>query len=233
MRLHSPTRHERALTQTELLCVIVGVLFLTAIALPFLAKQKAGSSGGTCVNNLKQVGLSFLVWANDNDDKFPYYTTNCLAYTNETQAWMHFYAMSNELGYARFLTCPQDPTRLSNRVQDFTAGPMGLLSRSNRAVSYFVGLEADETLPLVLLSGDRNLLSPTNSFAGPVLLLATNTPFLWDSDLHTSRGNVVMGDGSVHSFDRWGLLSHLSSSVPGPFRLGGLATNRLLMPVVP
>jgi hypothetical protein len=232
MRLNSSTRGNRALTQTEVLCVIVGVLLLAAIALPFLAKQKANSAGGTCVYNLKQVGLAFRVWANDNDDTFPYNTTNCLAYTNETKAWLHYYVMSNECGYARILTCPQDTQRVSNRVHDFSMGPMGLLSKTNRAVSYFVGLDADETLPLVVLSGDRNLIAPTNFLAGPVLSLATNTPFLWGRDLHTNRGNIALSDGSVHNFDRWGLLSHLSSSSsPGTIG-GGLATNRLLMPVV-
>ncbi|MEQ2008775.1 MAG: type II secretion system protein [Limisphaerales bacterium] len=211
---------------TEILCVVVAVLFLAALALTFVTKKQGRRHFGQCQNNLKQVSLAFRVWANDNNDKFPYLTTNCLAYTNEALAWLHFYVMSNELGSARILTCPQDAQRLSNSVSDFTASSMGLLSQSNRAVSYFVGLEADETKPNALLSGDRNLLWLSTSTLGQVVSLATNTPFHWGRDLHTNRGNIALADGSVSLLDRRELLTQLGHS-------HGLSTNRLLMPLVP
>lgn len=224
----------RALTLMEVLGVLVALLVLVALALTFLVKER-GRHRTQCQNNLVQVGLSFRVWANDNDDKYPYATTNCLAYTNETQAWLHYFVISNELGSARILTCPQDEARLTNMVSDFTSSSMGLLSKTNRAVSYFVGLEAEDGLANELLTGDRNILARSEGANSRVLSLATNTPFRWGSDLHTNRGNITMADGSVHNLDRWGLLSQLSSGSSGFGTVvgSGLATNRLLMPVVP
>ncbi|NBV24531.1 MAG: hypothetical protein EBS05_21755 [Proteobacteria bacterium] len=234
MQLLTTNRFTRALTLTEVLVVVVALLFLAAVLLTFTTSAKVHVIRFKCQNNLKQTGLSFKVWANDNDDKSPFLTTNCLAYTNETQAWLHYFAMSNEIGSARILTCPQDASRLPNMVMDFTSGPTGLLSKTNRAVSCFVGLTWDEILPNTLMTGDRNILAAPEATNSCVLPLATNTSFRWGSDLHTNRGNVTLADGAVHSFDRWGLQSHLSNGVS---RLGtlvgsGLATNRLLMPVV-
>lgn len=224
MRLRLQSRNRSALTLTEVLFVIVGILFLAALALTLLAKRQVTGSSTLCQNHLKQVVLAFKVWANDNDDRFPYVTTNCLAYTNVTQAWLHFLVMSNELGSPAVLNCPQDTARLTNSVKDF-AGPYSLLSKTNSAVSYFVGLEADETLPNTLLSGDRNLLAAPDTANPRVLLMATNTSFRWDTNLHVNRGHVALADGSVLNVDRWKMHALLVPS--------GVPTNRLLMPLVP
>ncbi len=49
----------------------------------------------SCVSNLKQVGLAFLMWANDNKNVFP----------------MDFLSASNELNTPKILTCPGDSAR--------------------------------------------------------------------------------------------------------------------------
>jgi hypothetical protein len=225
MSIPPTSRFARALTLMEVLGALVAVLVLVALALTFLTKER-GRSRSQCQNNLAYVGLAFRVWANDNDDKYPYATTNCLAFTNETQAWLHYLTLSNELGSARILTCPQDSNRLAHTVNYFTPGPGGLLGKSNLAVSYFVGLDADETLPITLLTGDRNLLSAGSSTNPFVLLLATNTPFRWESSQHANFGNITLSDGSVQRMDRRALHAQLVTTGIPP-------TNRLLMPVVP
>lgn len=227
MRFRLQSRNRSALTLMEVLCVIVGTLVLVALLLTFIGKQHGSMTGRQCQNNLKLVALAFKVWANDNDDKYPYGTTNCLAYTNETQAWLHYFVVSNELGSARVLTCPQDAARLPNTVMNFTTGSSGLLSKSNSAVSYFVGLDADEALPNALLAGDRNLQTTFTASNARVALLATNMPFLWSAELHTNHGNFARADGAAVGLnDRRQLQAHLSSG-------GGLLTNRLLLPLVP
>ena len=101
-----------------------------------LAKAKAKAARIKCANNLKQVGLAFKVFANDNDDRFPYRVANFGQLTganyifngnpvpNTTTAanqrvWAHMYAMSNELGSAKILTCPGDRNKLNNQRSDF------------------------------------------------------------------------------------------------------------------
>jgi len=75
----------------------------------------------TCVNNLKQIGLSFREWALGNSDHFPFNVGTNSGGTKEEcavggdgfdrNAYKHFQVMSNELRTPLLLTCPQDSSK--------------------------------------------------------------------------------------------------------------------------
>ncbi|MEN9575133.1 MAG: hypothetical protein RL514_2988 [Verrucomicrobiota bacterium] len=229
MKLNFTSESERALTFVETMFVVVLLLLLMSMLLPWLSASRNSRTKAErmkCHNIQRSMGLGFRVFANDNDEKLPFAVTNSLAFGNATQVWAHFQTMSNELGSARILICPTDRERLSNIKSDFGSGASGLASAGNAAVSFGTGLDADATQPKTILLIDRNLVTNSLNLREKLLLSVTNRPPPeWDQRMHKFCGNAALADGSVQQVSNTGLADLV--------RLQGIATNRLLLPLLP
>jgi competence protein ComGC len=209
----------RAMTLLEILVVCAVLAVLAAVLLPEMLRPAKGYPYRIqCVNNLKQVAIACRVWEGDNNDKYPpmVSATNggSMEYTTGLNVFRHFQVMSNELSTPKVIICPQDSARIL--AADFT-----WLNNSN--ISFFFGIEASETNPAALLSGDRNITNGT-VIKNAMLDLTTNRPSGWTSEIHKGVGNIALSDGSVQQVSIIGLRHTVANT--------GFATNRLQMPVL-
>jgi prepilin-type N-terminal cleavage/methylation domain-containing protein len=58
-------------TLTELLVVIAIIAILAGLLLPVISRVKGKSQGIFCLNNLKQLGVSWAAYSHDNEDRIP------------------------------------------------------------------------------------------------------------------------------------------------------------------
>jgi hypothetical protein len=186
-------RHSiRAFTKLDMM-IVIGTLVMLAVLLVYLRPRafRPRAARINCVSNLKQVGLGFRMWSNDHGELFPWQVPVANGGTEELAhlpyAFLHYLAASNELNSPIILKCPDDAGR--TRASAFDA-PLHL------SLSYFAGLNANETKPATILAGDRNVSTNSSVMVGLLTVQDVNdlqvTP-----GLHQTYVNVGLADGSV------------------------------------
>jgi hypothetical protein len=178
--------------------------------LPALAAAKRKAQRVNCVNNLRQTGVAFRVWAGDNGGGYPMAVSTdrggTMELTTGADTFRHFQVMSNELATPRILVCPAD----------MRVAAVNFVRLDNQNVSYFVCLDANEVCPQRFLDGDRNLTADNEPENG-ILKLVPGQPVSWTAAIHVNQGNLGLSDGSVQQVSNSALREALKNS--------GVATN--------
>ena len=134
--------------------------------------------------------------------------------TGGLEAWKTFLVMSNELSTPKIFMCPEDTEHFS--ATNFSVG----FSAQN--ISYFIGLDADESNPQILLSGDDNFAVGGVPVKSGRLDLTANTPVTWTAARHHFAGNIAVADGSVQQLSQNELKHAIQQTT--------LMTNHLAIP---
>src|SRR5689334_19315138 len=104
MRAGTGRKQRVGFTLIELLVVIAIIAILASLLLPALAKAKDAAKRITCTNDEKQLGLSSMMWVDENNDKFPA--------RGVFPAWPGLF--QEYYRDARILICPNDAGPMSN-----------------------------------------------------------------------------------------------------------------------
>jgi prepilin-type N-terminal cleavage/methylation domain-containing protein/prepilin-type processing-associated H-X9-DG protein len=85
-------KRQSGFTLIELLVVIAIIAILAAILLPVFSRAREKARQISCINNMKQLGLAVLMYAQDYDERFPsvhwgIYLVTVQPYIKNTQTW--------------------------------------------------------------------------------------------------------------------------------------------------
>jgi hypothetical protein len=217
MKTRSAKAKVKAFTFVELLVVIFILALVAALLLP--AHVGGGPSKmNKCMNNLKQIDLSLLLFAQNNQDRFPMQLSvtdgGTMEFIYSEHAFPHFQKIKDYIGNPRGLICVFETNRQA---------AVSFEALNDLNISYFLNADASTNSPSrTILAGDRFVQVKGQPIHPGLFVLTTNSNVSWTPNFHAAGGVLAFADGHAE-FTRNDELNSFVQNQP-------LATNRLCIP---
>ena len=179
------------MTLLEALCVLLVIFMMLLMLRPALVGPRK-SPAIRCLNNLKNIGLAFRIYATDHQDRFPLasvFTNGAVDEARVRPCHQYYRALSNYLSYPRLLICPGSEKK--------AAASFAALEGGN--LTYLAGLVENAADPALILAGDTHLLIRGVPVKAGVVNLSGAPNVEWNPkyEFHAGYGYFVNADGSV------------------------------------
>lgn len=102
----------KGFTLIELLVVIAIIAILAAILFPVFARARENARRASCQSNLKQIGLGFMQYTQDYDEKYPSFYSNIGASTGR-YAFYYWNELHPYIKSKQIWVCPSNVTTAS------------------------------------------------------------------------------------------------------------------------
>ena len=207
------------LTRVDVVAVLFAIFVLAILFVVVLPPRRPIHPPWIiCAANLRQVEVALRVWENDAGPRMPSPEANAqtIGLNSGQIGWVNAMGISNITHLSKILICPMD------RETPTTIDAVGNKIR----ISYFLNLDANESYPQQILSGDDNIAVSGVPVKSGIFEISSNTPISWTSTRHRHIGNIGLADGSVSQTTSTWLQTMAVYSFNGtPF-----VTNRFAIP---
>ncbi len=200
-------------TLIELLVVIAIIAILAAILFPVFGRARENARRSSCTSNMKQLGLGFIQYTQDYDEKMPYMdgAVNLATGAVPADAQVWDYQIYPYTKSAQILACPSDsvsPAITPNATKYPNYG-----TNLRRSYAYTEYMENGLGLAAIPVVSKSLLLVENNVPAATTVWDAGGTYCRWNANQiattgtdwrHLDTANVLYADGHVKSEKKTG-----------------------------